>query len=157
MKIRIEAIDKILAVCYGELDTVMNHTKCPVSSGTDAERKVCQQLKLGGLIYGFRSMGIWPPKISSSEVRCSISDLVDNWTGSEHFTLVRSSASPSEWSNKATKPAFTFSSSTKTPKGSHAPCQSRTDIQNAIMNIMNYMPSPVQESHLLHLEKQAAK
>ncbi|SRR6266480_492403 len=170
MKIRIETIDKILALCYAVIDAVMNATMCPFSDGTDEERTICQQSRLGGLIVAFKSMGIGPPKTSSSQVRCSVSDLKDTWKLSQHFTLIRVSDPSSRQGIDADNPTFTFLSSTKTDVNSrlityygrpsrqtHNLCLLKTNMLNSIQNIINSMPSPVQASHLRHIEEQAAK
>lgn len=171
MKIRIEAIDKILALCYAEIDTVMNGTMCPFSEGTDEERTVCQQFRLGSLIFAFKSMEIWPPKTSSAQVRCSVSDLRDTWKSSQHFTLIRVSDSPSRQGiDAADNPTFTFLSSARTdehsrpntyygryPRQWHNSCLLKTAMLNSIQDIIDSMPSPVQEAHLRHIEEQAAK
>ena len=159
MKVRTETIDKILAACYGAMDLLMSDTKCPLFFREDEERVACQQMRLGGLFYVLKNMGIWPPKVSSSEVRCSVSDLIKAWTLGEQFALVHVPKYAFGQSLAATKPAFSFVSSATAAgipgHNVHESCSLKQRVQNALNNIAMSIPSPVQESHLRHMKERS--
>jgi hypothetical protein len=98
------------------------------------ERNECDTLVFGSLVKGLMKLGIWPGRLSPSEVHGSVLELMENLRSLHCFALKGRGKSP----------------------GSHADCIFTIKLTAEIAEIeSNIMPTEVDDSHREHIKEQA--
>lgn len=135
LKIRKESIDALLKICYATIDKVEQGGICQAPNSRMQEE--CYVLTLGSLVHRFKSLNMWNPRRTSSDVYQSIQSFHDTLKqGKVHLF-------PNEGKG--------YSSA------NHHGCSPSAGMLTEFSEMFSALPSPVQDHHLRHIKCQAKK
>jgi hypothetical protein len=159
--IREETIAAMLETCYGCIDFIMKSDICQVkdSTGNFVDEPKCRAMILGSYIEFLVSINMYPNMWAATNVEMSVEEMqaclgkvvIQTYTSHDYSAIYRTS--------QQLIPMTPNLDQFFQGRGlnHHTKCGEAVDLVDRIRRMIPEMPSPILESHLVHMDEQARK
>jgi hypothetical protein len=164
LRIREEKIAAMLETCYGYIDIIMKSDICQVKdlAGNSVDVPKCRNMILGSYIEFLMSMNMYPKMWAATDVEMSVEEMqtclgkvvIRTYTSHDYSTIFRSSKMLI--SIAPNHHELYFQGEGRGVK-QHTKCGEAVNLVDGIRRMISEMPSPILESHLVHMDEQAKK
>ncbi|TLD37926.1 hypothetical protein E2P81_ATG03601 [Venturia nashicola] len=144
LETREKAINDMLAVCYTYIDQAEQET-CKAKDSKMREQ--CHLLTLGSLVYVFRALNIWKPRLTGSDIHQSIESFYQTTRKRKTSTLQEASM---------TDPRNLYAKKIYREIG-HDACEHASKIMVDLEKVYEAVPTPIQGFQLERIEQQYKK